>query len=159
MMSMSKRLNGMGWAPERASHVINLLIIFQQEFRNRFNPRISASTPYRATVHSLLTYPPYHHNYPITMAKSLRSKVKQAAGRKRRSDSHYAVAEAARIQRLSDKLMEKSKAEQASKEAAEAGTEAEIEGDDAKMADGESHSSHSNHLLPGAEMRIREEQR
>lgn len=68
------------------------------------------------------------------MAKSLRSKVKQAAGRKRRSDSHYAVAEAARIQRLSDKLMEKSKAEKESKEAAEV----EAEGDDAKMADGES---------------------
>lgn len=68
------------------------------------------------------------------MAKSLRSKVKQAAGRKRRSDSHYAVAEAARIQRLSDKLMEKSKAEKESKEAAEV----EVEGDDAKMADGES---------------------
>lgn len=66
------------------------------------------------------------------MAKSLRSKVKQAAGRKRRSDSHYAVAEAARIQRLSDKLMEKSKAEKESKEAAEV----EVEGDDAKMVDG-----------------------
>jgi hypothetical protein len=66
------------------------------------------------------------------MAKSLRSKVKQAAGRKKRADSHYAVAEAARIQRLSDKLMEKSKAEKESKEAAEA----EVEGDDAKMVDG-----------------------
>jgi hypothetical protein len=70
------------------------------------------------------------------MAKSLRSKVKQAAGRKRRSDSHYAVAEAARIQRLSDKLLEKSK-----EDAAKAEDKAiEVEGDDSEMKDGKLHS-------------------
>jgi hypothetical protein len=69
------------------------------------------------------------------MAKSLRSKVKQAAGRKRRSDSHYAVAEAARIQRLSDKLLEKSK-----EDAAKAEDKAiEVEGDDSEMKDGKPH--------------------
>lgn len=66
------------------------------------------------------------------MAKSLRSKVKQAAGRKRRSDSHYAVAEAARIQRLSDKLLAKSEADKEAK-AAEPVVEA---GDDAEMKEG-----------------------
>lgn len=72
------------------------------------------------------------------MAKSLRSKVKQAAGRKRRSDSHYAVAESARIQRLSDKLLEKSRQDKVKEEAAsEAGAGAEVEGDDAKMDGGE----------------------
>jgi hypothetical protein len=68
------------------------------------------------------------------MAKSLRSKTKQAAGRKRRSDSHYAVAEAARIQRLSDKLLgEKS---DAAKDTTKA-EDVEVEGDDAEMKDGE----------------------
>jgi hypothetical protein len=69
------------------------------------------------------------------MAKSLRSKVKQAAGRKRRTDSHYAVAEAARIQRLSDKLLEKSE-KQDEEGATKVGEE--VEGDDAEMKDGES---------------------
>ena len=69
------------------------------------------------------------------MAKSLRSKVKQAAGRKRRSDSHYAVAEAARIQRLSDKLLAKAEADKEAK-AAEPVVEVEA-GDDADMKDGE----------------------
>jgi hypothetical protein len=68
------------------------------------------------------------------MAKSLRSKVKQAAGRKRRTDSHYAVAEAARIQRLSDKLLEKSE-KQDTEGATKVGEE--VEGDDAEMKDGE----------------------
>ena len=79
-----------------------------------------------------------HQPYTTTkyiMAKSLRSKVKQAAGRKRRSDSHYAVAEAARIQRLSDKLLAKAEAD---KEAKAAEPVAEVEtGDDADMKDGE----------------------
>jgi len=64
------------------------------------------------------------------MAKSLRSKVKQAAGRKRRTDSHYAVAEAARIQRLSDKLLGDSAKQDENK------VEVEGEGDDAEMKDG-----------------------
>jgi len=68
-----------------------------------------------------------------TMAKSLRSKVKQAAGRKRRSDSHYAVAEAARIQRLSDKLLAKSESDKEAKAAEVPATE---EGDDAEMKEG-----------------------
>ena len=67
------------------------------------------------------------------MAKSLRSKVKQAAGRKRRSDSHYAVAEAARIQRLSDKLLAKSESDKEAKAAEVPVTE---EGDDAEMKEG-----------------------
>lgn len=67
------------------------------------------------------------------MAKSLRSKVKQAAGRKRRTDSHYAVAEAARIQRLSDKLLEKSE-KQDTEGATKVGEE--VDGDDAEMKDG-----------------------
>jgi hypothetical protein len=67
------------------------------------------------------------------MAKSLRSKVKQAAGRKRRSDSHYAVAEAARIQRLSDKLLAKSESD---KEAKAAEVPAAEEGDDSEMKEG-----------------------
>jgi hypothetical protein len=65
------------------------------------------------------------------MAKSLRSKVKQAAGRKRRTDSHYAVAEAARIQRLSDKLLGDSAKQDENK------VEVEGEGDDAEMKDGQ----------------------
>lgn len=69
------------------------------------------------------------------MAKSLRSKTKQAAGRKRRTDSHYAVAEAARIQRLSDKLLAKSESDKAAK-ADNVEVEAEAEGDDAEMKDG-----------------------
>ena len=68
------------------------------------------------------------------MAKSLRSKVKQAAGRKRRSDSHYAVAEAARIQRLSDKLLAKSESD---KEAKAAEAPAVEEGNDSEMKEGE----------------------
>ena len=71
------------------------------------------------------------------MAKSLRSKTKQAAGRKRRTDSHYAVAEAARIQRLSDKLLAKSESDKAAKaDNVEVEAEAEAEGDDAEMKDG-----------------------
>lgn len=69
------------------------------------------------------------------MAKSLRSKTKQAAGRKRRTDSHYAVAEAARIQRLSDKLLAKSESDKAAK-ADNVEVEAEAEADDAEMRDG-----------------------
>jgi hypothetical protein len=68
------------------------------------------------------------------MAKSLRSKTKQAAGRKRRTDSHYAVAEAARIQRLSDKLLAKSESDKAAK-ADNVEVEQEAEGD-AEMKDG-----------------------
>jgi hypothetical protein len=68
------------------------------------------------------------------MAKSLRSKTKQAAGRKRRTDSHYAVAEAARIQRLSDKLLAKSESDKAKADNVE--VEQEAEGDDAEMKDG-----------------------
>lgn len=86
------------------------------------------------------------------MAKSLRSKVKQAAGRKKRADSHYAIAEAARIQRLSDKLMEKSKEEKKSKDAAEA--EAGIEGDDdAKMDGGMSYKASQETWVYSEEMR------
>jgi hypothetical protein len=81
-----------------------------------------------------------NHNSPPLhkMAKSLRSKVKQAAGRKRRSDSHYAVAEAARIQRLSDKLLAKSESD---KEAKAAEVPVVEEGDDAEMKEGQLYSS------------------
>jgi hypothetical protein len=44
------------------------------------------------------------------MAKSLRSKAKLAARRKRRTETHYAVAGAARVERISAKLLGKSKA-------------------------------------------------
>lgn len=50
------------------------------------------------------------------MAKSLRAKTRQSAGRKRRATGHYAVAEAARVQRLSDKLLGKTSAKGKGKE-------------------------------------------
>ncbi|EIW70197.1 hypothetical protein TREMEDRAFT_30040 [Tremella mesenterica DSM 1558] len=42
------------------------------------------------------------------MAKSLRAKTKMAGRRKKRNDSHYAVVEAARTARVSEKLLGKS---------------------------------------------------
>jgi hypothetical protein len=77
------------------------------------------------------------------MAKSLRAKNRQAAGRKKRATGHYAVAEAARVQRLSEKLLGKTKA--STKEGEEVdgegdaviGEEAEEGAEDAVMEEGE----------------------
>jgi len=72
------------------------------------------------------------------MAKSLRSKTKLAARRRKAHESHYAVADAQRTARLSAKLLKKSEAG--------AGADAEGEGDaamgedvegDAEMKEGE----------------------
>lgn len=83
-----------------------------------------------------------HFTFRTKMAKSLRSKVKQAAGRKRRSDSHYAVAEAERIKRLSTKLMDKSKtAEKPAVEGGDEGAEA-VKEEDTTMEGGQYHLPH-----------------
>ncbi|WOO82679.1 uncharacterized protein LOC62_04G006162 [Vanrija pseudolonga] len=58
------------------------------------------------------------------MAKSLRSKTKLAARRRKAHESHYAVANAARTARISAKLLNK-----------DGGEEQDAEGDD-KMAEG-----------------------
>jgi hypothetical protein len=76
------------------------------------------------------------------MAKSLRSKVKNAARRKRRTQTHYAVAGAERVQRISDKLLgkgkEKADGDAAEGEGAEGETvnEEQVDGD-ATMEEGE----------------------
>ncbi|RSH93865.1 hypothetical protein EHS25_006515 [Saitozyma podzolica] len=69
------------------------------------------------------------------MAKSLRSKVKNAARRKRRTQTHYAVAGAERVQRISDKLLGKGK-EKADGDAAE-GEGDEVEGANEEQVDGD----------------------
>jgi hypothetical protein len=69
------------------------------------------------------------------MAKSLRSKVKNAARRKRRTQTHYAVAGAERVQRISDKLLGKGK-EKADGDAAE-GEEGEGEAVNDEQVDGD----------------------
>jgi len=106
----------------RCYYMIILLYFFT------FYPRIYTHSLPQLTIINCNTTTTQH-----TMAKSLRSKVKQAAGRKRRSDSHYAVAEAARIQRLSDKLLAKSESD---KEAKAAEVPVAEEGDDAEMKEG-----------------------
>jgi hypothetical protein len=53
---------------------------------------------------STLTIHIHNHNHDITMGKSLRNKKKVAARTIKRTDSFYAVAHAARLQRLSQKL-------------------------------------------------------
>ncbi|GFZ45831.1 hypothetical protein JCM24511_03563 [Saitozyma sp. JCM 24511] len=67
------------------------------------------------------------------MAKSLRSKVKNAARRKRRTQTHYAVAGAERVQRISDKLLgkgkEKADGDAAEGEEGEAVNEEQVDGD------------------------------
>ncbi|KAL7424228.1 hypothetical protein Q5752_001814 [Cryptotrichosporon argae] len=65
------------------------------------------------------------------MAKSLRSKAKLAARRRKRDDSHYGVAEAARTARLSAKLTKS----QAGDDTTEGGMEVEEDAaaDDDKM--------------------------
>ncbi|WWD16173.1 hypothetical protein CI109_100598 [Kwoniella shandongensis] len=67
------------------------------------------------------------------MAKSIRSKAKMASRARKRQTSHYGITEAARTQRLSDKLLGKSKkeGEDATEETEEAAVEGE--GEDAKM--------------------------
>jgi hypothetical protein len=54
-----------------------------------------------------------------TMAKSLRAKSKVAARRKKRTDSHYAVADAERMARVHANLTGKGKAQEGGKAAAE----------------------------------------
>lgn len=64
-----------------------------------------------------------NNHHTTTMAKSLRSKTKLAARRRKAHESHYAVANAARTARISAKLLNKD------------GGEQDAEGDD-KMAEG-----------------------
>lgn len=60
------------------------------------------------------------------MAKSLRSKSKVAARRKKRTDSHYAVADAERMARVHANLTGKSKTQKTEREGKEdAGAESE----------------------------------
>jgi len=116
----SSAFNSRQWAPRRAFHSF-YFVQFISHLSEKFN----------LLLHNLRQLYLYHtNNNQTTMAKSLRSKVKQAAGRKRRTDSHYAVAEAARIQRLSDKLLGDSAKQDENK------VEVEGEGDDAEMKDG-----------------------
>ncbi|CAK9782822.1 hypothetical protein CC85DRAFT_286409 [Cutaneotrichosporon oleaginosum] len=60
------------------------------------------------------------------MAKSLRSKTKLAARRRKAHMSHYAVADAERTARISERIMAKA----AAKEDAEGDAEMEAEGDE-----------------------------
>ncbi|TYJ58088.1 hypothetical protein B9479_001184 [Cryptococcus floricola] len=64
------------------------------------------------------------------MAKSIRSKAKMASRARKRQQSHYAVAEAQRTQRLSDKLL--GKTDKSGEEIKEEDKEEAIE-DDAEM--------------------------
>ncbi|KAE8540930.1 hypothetical protein D1P53_002283 [Cryptococcus gattii VGV] len=64
------------------------------------------------------------------MAKSIRSKAKMASRARKRNMSHYAATEAARTQRLSNKLLGKDKKEGEDNEEIK---EEQIEGDDAEM--------------------------
>lgn len=64
------------------------------------------------------------------MAKSIRSKAKMASRARKRNMSHYAATEAARTQRLSDKLLGKDKKEDGDNEEVK---EERIEGEDAEM--------------------------
>jgi hypothetical protein len=67
------------------------------------------------------------------MAKSLRSKVKLAARRRKANESHYAVADAARTVRLSAKLLKKGDGD--AEEKAE-GEQEVVDGDE-EMKEGE----------------------
>ncbi|TXT10759.1 hypothetical protein VHUM_02264 [Vanrija humicola] len=67
------------------------------------------------------------------MAKSLRSKTKLAARRRKAHESHYAVANAARTARISAKLLNKDGGEDA--EGDEKMADGEAEGEDAEMAE------------------------
>lgn len=64
------------------------------------------------------------------MAKSIRSKAKMASRARKRNMSHYAATEAARTQRLSNKLLGKDKKEGEDNEEIK---EEQIDGDDAEM--------------------------
>ncbi|WVN86617.1 uncharacterized protein L203_101785 [Cryptococcus depauperatus CBS 7841] len=57
------------------------------------------------------------------MAKSIRSKAKMASRARKRQQSHYAIADAARTQRLSDKLLGKDKPAGEAEETMEQDTE------------------------------------
>jgi hypothetical protein len=74
------------------------------------------------------------------MAKSIRAKTKMAARKKKREVGNYAAADAARVQRLSAKLLSKSKAQDEEKvkdgEEAEDGGEEEDVTEDADMNEG-----------------------
>lgn len=67
------------------------------------------------------------------MAKSLRSKTKLAARRRKAHESHYAVASAERTARISAKLLKKTDVEGDDEEMA---AEAQVDGDE-EMKEGE----------------------
>lgn len=64
------------------------------------------------------------------MAKSIRSKAKMASRARKRNMSHYAATEAARTQRLSNKLLGKDKKANGDDEEVK---EEQVEGEDAEM--------------------------
>lgn len=64
------------------------------------------------------------------MAKSIRSKAKMASRARKRNMSHYAATEAARTQRLSNKLLGKDKKADGDDEEVK---EEQVEGEDAEM--------------------------
>ncbi|KAK6903181.1 hypothetical protein L486_06641 [Kwoniella mangroviensis CBS 10435] len=61
------------------------------------------------------------------MAKSIRAKNKMASRARKRLQSHYAVSDAARTQRLSDKLLGKDKKDGEEEMNVEGGGEREVE--------------------------------
>ncbi|WVF71930.1 hypothetical protein IAT40_006740 [Kwoniella sp. CBS 6097] len=72
------------------------------------------------------------------MAKSIRAKAKMASRARKRLQTHYAVTDAARTQRLSDKLLGKDKEGQEQEQEQEKGemqveAEAQAEGEDSTM--------------------------
>lgn len=78
------------------------------------------------------TTPPAHST---TMAKSLRAKAKMAGRRKKREQGNYHAADAARVARISAKLLGKQpKAEGEEDEEVMEGEEEEVVEDDAEMS-------------------------
>jgi hypothetical protein len=74
------------------------------------------------------------------MAKSIRAKTKMAARKKKREVGNYAAADAERVQRLSERLLGKSKAQEGEVKKVDAeegeGEDVEEEEGDATMEDG-----------------------
>ncbi|OCF44204.1 hypothetical protein I317_01997 [Kwoniella heveanensis CBS 569] len=71
------------------------------------------------------------------MAKSIRAKAKMASRARKRLQTHYAVTDAARTQRLSDKLLGKDKAATEATEEGKEEMQVEGEGEDAAMDGGD----------------------